>query len=41
MSPTRAPSTAPLSDDSSQGCATAVGVGGMDLQRAISWSYFS
>ena len=38
--PTRAASIAPFSEDSSQGCATAVGVGGIDLQRAISWSYF-
>ena len=41
MSPSRAASMAPLSDDSSHGCATAVGVGGIDLQRAISRSYFS
>jgi hypothetical protein len=41
MRPTREASTAPLRDDSSQGCATAVGVGGSSLQRAISWSYFS
>src|SRR5689334_6284387 len=41
ISPTRAASIAPRSEDSSQGCTTAVGVGGIALQRAISRSYFS
>jgi hypothetical protein len=39
--PAFAASTAPLSELSSQGCATAVGVGGKALQRSMSRSYLS
>ena len=39
--PIFAASTAPVSDDSSQGCATAVGTGGNARARCSSRSYFS
>src|SRR5262245_25109901 len=41
ISPAFAASTTAVSELSSQGCATAVRVGGRLLQRAISASYFS
>ena len=40
-SPSSAASTAPLSEVSSQGCATAAGVGAKSLQRSSRRSYFA
>jgi hypothetical protein len=40
INPAFAASTAPCNELSSQGCATAVGVGGSALQRLISRWYF-
>src|SRR3712207_1233708 len=41
MMPASAASTAPLSEDSSHGCATAVGIAGFSVVRAIRRSYLS